>query len=624
MPKTLDGLKGRNSTSRRKELVDKVTDRRRQAQEGRQTFEPYWLRDQEDLEGYVDNKNAKKFPYRSRIRLPIPQWMSNAWVDNLTPIINDEDHPIELMGREGVSREQLFTRQAMLDWQLYQTGFGWKFEDLQRSATTGGTGIWQVVRHTGTILRDQKVPRIEGGEVVGVTWEKKESAYPYYGVGGEEMDKWDLWADTSSGNMEDAMWAIKRKLMTRDEIERRWEVTKKIPDEAKDNGLGWDNFNAAQNGEDYRQKYDQFTRLDHSKAAEGKDKATRKYAVHVMWDVAEDEIIVTLGDMHLLDYVNLEHGDKRLPLVMTRFLPWNKYFYGKSLPHLLHSVSKAAEIVFNMHMDMVQHAAHPTYIVSTLARARLDGLRRGEPGAIVEVIGNPNLLQQLQKNFPTQVATMEEVGFLLRMAESVSNVSNFAIGQGAPGVNRTATGVVTLTQRSQSGFLQHAKRCSSICLEPLGNRINDAIDVMFDKQQVLSMVGLKGQDYQRNWTVEEMIADVRVRPKRLRDHSEQALEAQMWMQLIQSGAAQDPRLNALEIYRRLFEALGQSDIDKLVPQPSNILLQARQPVDPSQTLSEVIAEQRLLQEQGAIPPPNPDMWDFPCLNSFVGCGTANS
>jgi hypothetical protein len=612
MAKSMAQFKGRGAAERRKAKVDKVVELRQYSNEWRQNLEPYWKRDEEDIEGYVDKSSAKKFPYKSRFRMPTAMWMGNAWVDNQVPIILDEDHPIELWGREGVSREVLFTRQALLDYQLYQSGFGWKYEDHTREAVNGGTAIWQVVRHTGTrkMMVKDIVTDPETAEIKAVGWKEDNVPYPYYGVGIEPVSKWDIWPDPSASNMEECPWLVKRVLMTKRDIELRWPETKKIPDKrtregAKDE-LSWENFAAAPRGTDYRSEYDTYSGLNHESAG-GVPKDKQNYEIHILWDTYEDEIIVTLGDMYLLDYRPLEMGDKRLPFVMSRYLTWNKYFFGKSLPHVIHSVSKACEVIFNMHIDVTQLAAHPQYIVSSLARANIAGLRRGEPGAIVEVVGDPNMVQQLQKNFPTQVATMDEVQFLFNIAESVSNVSNYAIGQaGASGVNRTATGVVTLTQRSQSGFLQHAKRDSAMCLEPLGNKINDAIDVMYNKPQVMSIVGLKGEHYDRRWTVNEMAADVKTRPKRLRDHSEKAMSAQMYIQLAQMGLTQDPKINGVELYTRMFEALGERDIPKLVNEPSNLAMLMRQPVDPAQSFAEVIAEQRQLQERGYIKPPVPD------------------
>jgi len=612
--KSMESFKGRGGKERKRAKVQKVMDYRNASNESRQNHEKFWKRDEEDLEGYVDPRDRRKNPYRSKLRLPMFEWMRNAWVDNEAPIILDEDHPIEITGRVGVSRESLFTRQAMLDYQLSQTGFSEKFEDLLRSEVGGGTAFWQVVRHTGTARKNVVKPVVgpDGVELIGTQLVEEDVPYPYYGVGIEEVSKWDLWADPAATDLRECPWIIKRALLTKHQIKRAWPATEKIPDKSKGNNdaLAWENFPSAETDRDYRQEYDTFSQLNYANLHSQAAKSTTRFAVHVLWDTDEDEIIVTLGDRFLLDYQPLEHGDKKLPFVMSKYLPWNKYFYGKSLPQTIHAVAKACEIIFNMHIDMTQHAAYPQYVVSTMARADVTSLRRGEPGAIIPVVGNPDLLKQLQKNFPAGVATMEEVGFIFQMVQMASNVNNYVTGNNSQGFNRTATGVVTLTQRAQSGFLQHAKRCSSACLEPLGNKMNDAIDVMFDKPKVMSIVGIKGQHYERRWSYEQMTADVIVRPTRLRDHSEKSMEAQMWMQLVQTGITQLPGVDAQEMLRRMFEALGQRDIEKLLPQSLTMALQMRQPVPAAQSLAETMEEHRQLAAQGYVPEVTPDEDDM--------------
>ena len=611
MAKSLKDLNVRGKGDKRRAKIQKVTDLRRVSQNMRQSFEPYWLRDQKDLEGYVDPDDKKHFQYRSRLRIPFAEYMRQVWVDNESAILLDEDHPIELTGREGVAEESLDTRQTMLEHQLYLSGFSWKLIDLLRAGTGGGTGIWQVVRETGEALRDVNEPIVDPdtGEITGVRSVEKMVPWPYFGVNLKPVSVWDFWPDPGAENMLECMRCVTRHLMTKPEIQRRWPETQKIPDKAEGKEIGWNNFPTATSADDYRRKYDTATRLNHTAPAPGEGVALR-YAVEIMWDAEEDEIIVTLGDSILLDYQSMEKGDKRLPFVMCRYMPWGgkggDYFFGKSLPHTIHALSSAAECILNMHMDVTKQIIHPQLVVNRMAQVNLNDLRHGEPGIPIQVFGDPSsAIQQLRKDIPAGTAALAELDFIHQMLQVASNVNNLTMGN-PTSPQRTATGVVTLTQSAKSGFVQHAKRTSSECLEPLGDKINDAIDVMYTKPQVMWLIGADGKGYERRWTYEEMVADVITRPKRLRDHSEKAMKAQQWMQLAQAGALQDPRVDGQEGYRRLFKSLGERDIPKLLPQMIPMMMKARQPVDPAQSFREAMTENQQLVDEGFMKSPMPD------------------
>jgi len=614
MPKSINDFKVRGGPAKRDAKITKLREFRETSAAWRKDFEKYWKRDHEDLEGYVDNSDAKKFPYRSRLRIPWPLYMTNAWVDNEAPIILDDDHPIELgPGRRGVPEGAVRTRQSLVDYFLYKTGFQWKLENLLRSEVGSGTGIWQAVRHAGTAMRDVAVPVIEQStqQVVGTEIETQAVHVPYYGPGIEEVSLWDFYPDPGAKYMDTCPRAVRRFIMTKEEIQRRWPETLRIPDKSEkgSNDVSWERMARSAPSDDYRTQYDTYSQLNHAAPGETGMGSGVRYTVDVMWDVEEDEIIVTVGDSYLLDYRSLEMGDKKLPFVKTTYLPWGgtggDYFYGKSLPSVIHALSKAAECLLNMGIDELKWANHPALIVSRMAQANLDSIRRGEPGAIIEVMGNPGMVQQLQKVAQTGNA-MAEVGFIFQMIQMASNVNNYVTGNNAEGFNRTATGVVTLSQRAQSGFLQHAKRLSSVCLEPLGEKFDQAACVMLDKPDVIAIVGADGEFFEDEITYEDLTADVKIRPKRLRDHSERAMEAQMWQSFIQAGGLQLPGIDPQEVLLRFFTALGQRHIEKLLPQQLQMMMQARAPVPPAQSLSEVMAEHRQLKERGFIKPVTPD------------------
>ena len=205
MAKSMQDFKVRGGPDKKAEKISKVANFRHSSERYRKQFELYWKRDVEDLEGHVDNSDSKKFPYRSRLRIPWPLYMVNAWVDNQCPIILDEDHPIELgQGRRGVPQASVDARQGMLDYFLYKTGFQWKLENFTRSEVGHGTSLWQIVRHAGKAKRDVVKPVVDEstGDIVASVMREEEVYVPYYGPGIEEVSLWDFYPDPGGKYMD--------------------------------------------------------------------------------------------------------------------------------------------------------------------------------------------------------------------------------------------------------------------------------------------------------------------------------------------------------------------------------------------------------------------------------------
>lgn len=600
--KTLKGMRA----DKRADLAKDAQARWSQANDHRKGFEKYWLRDIEDLYAYADAGNRTKFPHESCLRPPWAEWMRRIWLANELPVVTNEEHPIEVgAASPHIPAGSIETNQLLLENELYKAGFYSKLEDFKQEEIGIGTCFFRVFRQTGTRELDVMVPDIiqETQEVIGAKTMRQSVPYPYYGVGIETVSPWDVWLDTGARSFDKALWIQMRRLLTKQEIIAEYPEAKRIPDEKAK--VSWKNMPAAASDEDYRQKYDTYSRLNYAGVPHDEKHLPKRYAIMVEWSVAEDHELVYMKDGPVLSYGPLMTPDKRLPFVMNKFLPWGRFTYGRSLNAYVHDLNKAAETLLNMHLDVRAQIIKPKYIVATAGHVEEAELRKGAPGALIHVRRDVNAIKQLEANIPPGTIGMEDFGAVLSLTQVISGITNYTAGANADmaGFNRTASGIMMIQQRGQAAFGLHAERFSRDCLQPLGDKVLDLVHHMTPQAKVMMLVGWTGKTWERKVTWEDLTSDVKCKPKRLRDHAQKAMASQFWTQFVNSNAIQHPAINATEAFKRLFRSMDEPDIAKLVPELTALQMRMKPEVPAAQTATEALGEQAMLVSQGTMPPP---------------------
>jgi len=622
--KSMEGsFRGRGAPAKRQALVSRVADLRNEANGARAPFEAYWKRDEADIAGYVDKKAASKTD--SRLRPGFADYFNEQWELNVNGILFADDFPIELTAASQYSEDQVDTNQAMLDHFLRLTHFQSKAGRFVAQVVGYGTGYMKIVRHTGKrmkVVREPVVDKADPSNVMNSVLVNREQAWPYHGPGIEVPDLWDIW-QPDTYDLEDAAWIVERKRLTKRGIIEHWPHTAKIPDKHTGNGPSWEKMPTTNIESGWYGDVSKYWKLGSPQSgAQTSDHSKRLYDVYVMYDVEQDEIIVQLADTVLLDYTNMFPSDHRVPFVKGIFREWHGFPYGKSLPSRVHQLASAAEFVFNSKIDATQQALNPRMVVSSRSGVDMDELKRNHAGSVLQTRFQDARMAvaPVSMPLPADAAAMGEVQTMSQWLQTHSGVSNFTAGSAAgSGFNRTATGIVTLTQRQQNGFTQFADRLMSDAINPLGNMMIDSVHVMIDDPTKLQIVGKKGGNWDRAITFDDLNADVKAYPVRMRDHSERAQEAQLWLQLLQSGLGQDPKLDVVELYRRAFKALGVREVEKLVPDLMLQLTALRAAVPFAISMEQVVQEHNQLEvsdRDGSpfIKPPQPDEDDLAHLS----------
>lgn len=620
MAKSMKTFRGKDAKRRKQEAVQKVRDYRAVAQDVRTQWERRWNEDEKDLAGRVDKNN--QLWTDSQLRPGFAKHQSTQWRVNVTGILTADDHLVEVgASSSNMPEESIEANQSILDHFFRLARAEVKINQFVDTVVSYGSGVMKVVRHMGRrkrLVREPIVDPDDASRATGTQIVEKEVAWPYYGPGIENIRLTDFWRPPVDVPIEESPYAIERKRLTRRQIEDRWPHTKEIPEKAPRHEPAWANFPTSQQAVDAEFSTSHTRDLPRVRTGRvGEPDKKQLYDIYIMYDAEEDEIIVELGDAYLLDYSHMWTADKRVPFVMGFFQGCNGAPYARSLTSDMRALNSATEFIFNSHIDAVQQTLDPKLVISQAANIDIDEVRQSHAGALIHTVMSDAraAIAPLSEPIPSHMAALSEVQLMGQWQQLHSGVSNFTSGSAAgSGFNRTATGIVTLTQRQQNIFTQFADKLMSEAINPLGDMVLDTAHLMIDRPEVLEIVGRQGEKWQREITYDDLTSNVKAYPKRMRDHSERAQEANLWLQLLNTPFAQSPEVDRTEVLRRLLRALGERNPERLVPGLSKIFASLRSPVPTAQSMNEATKEQRALLNSDrtgspSVPPPQPDMDD---------------
>jgi len=173
-------------------------------------------------------------------------------------------------------------------------------------------------------------------------------------------------------------------------------------------------------------------------------------------------------------------------------------FYGYSIPELLESGQKLKKTLIDGRLDELNLILHPPFITK-LGMMRSQSKMKLRPGANWEAEDPSKDVLRLEMGNVTQQA-FTEVQIVENNDQKVTGITDLAVlgspSSGGNSANRTATGVQAQTNASNSRVHGLVANIEDQTLNPMLQQLWQLICMFMDPQQVLTILGPDGQNFQ--------------------------------------------------------------------------------------------------------------------------------
>lgn len=173
-------------------------------------------------------------------------------------------------------------------------------------------------------------------------------------------------------------------------------------------------------------------------------------------------------------------------------------FYGYSIPELLESGQKLKKTLIDGRLDELNLILHPPFITK-LGMMRTQSKMKLRPGANWEAENPDKDVVRLEMGNVTQQA-FTEVQIVENNDQKVTGITDLAVlgspSSGGNSANRTATGVQAQTNASNTRVHGLVANIEDQTLEPMLTQLWQLICMFMDPQQILSVLGPDGQNFQ--------------------------------------------------------------------------------------------------------------------------------
>ena len=221
--------------------------------------------------------------------------------------------------------------------------------------------------------------------------------------------------------------------------------------------------------------------------------------------LARVEVIRYWQKNHHVWLLGREHVARNTPnqYQALPFLNWcyiNKLgsFYGYCIPELLESGQKLKKTLIDGRLDELNLILHPPFITK-LGMARTQSKMKLRPGANWEAEDPNKDVVRLEMGNVTQQA-FTEVQIVENNDQKVTGITDLAVlgspSSGGNSANRTATGVQAQTNASNTRVHGLVANIEDQTLNPMLTQLWQLICMFLDPQQVLTILGPDGQNFQ--------------------------------------------------------------------------------------------------------------------------------
>jgi hypothetical protein len=522
---TLDGLplaEGQWTAEEAKRIV--LGDFNRAASDRATNYETKW---QNAAAIYAAVRNGEKVWEGSKTpRANMQIWHAFTQVNALRPQLIDAicgadlDFDVEAAS-SGTNITQLHQVRALMEEQLRSLGGMTKFQSfrscvdhLTEDATVLGNGIWEWgwdgprtemavnwQRVTEPEMAMAEHPMLPGMAIPMPTgrmtsYAKKnftpETVSRFFL---DPVDLMDFYIDpnTRCTNVQKAGFAARRHMMTIEEIgSYRGQEGYDIPSDIELYRLSQQK--TFTEGDTTRQAIQSYRGINQTGQDQSVDPRLARLEVIRYWQ--RNHHVWLIGREHVAR--NTPNQYQAIPFLNWCYVNALGSFYGYSIPELLDSGQKLIKTLTDGRLDELNLILHPPFITK-LGMARTQSKMKLRPGANWEAEDPTKDVVRLEMGNVTQQA-FQEVSLVENRDQKVTGITDLAVlgapSSGGNSANRTATGVQAQTTASNTRVHGLVANLEDQTLTPMLTQMWQLICMFLDPQQVLSILGPDGQNFQ--------------------------------------------------------------------------------------------------------------------------------
>ncbi len=388
----------------------------------------------------------------------------------------------------------------------------------------------------------------------------------------------DLYPDPEGTSIDDCSWVIRRRYITRKELEAKIdEGIYKVKDLEAINQAG-DRISEG--------KQDRLAAIGAADAyADEADVGGRRYELLEMWE--DDRVTTVINRTEVIrDEENpFWHGKK--PFGFAKFDPLNGEFYGISLVEVIEHLQAELNTTRNQRIDATSQTINRMWIVlKGMGLEPADLVSR--PNGIIWVDSMEEVPKEVEFKPPDPAAYQEESIIKADIQEATSTYNE---ARGAPSdTKRTATENAIRERSTNIRFETKLRIFEALGLKRLGFFYDQLNQQFIDD---IRSIRISGEDGGYDW--QEM------RPEDIAGRFEyqpagssieptlDKLEYRTNLLNLYNEFKEDPEIKTLELKKRVFEAFGIKDTEKLIKSEEEIMQEQQEELAAQEELQAMLA-----------------------------------
>jgi hypothetical protein len=446
---------------------------------------------------YIAKRNGLIFiTGNSNVQIPYIQ----SAVETMVPRIVDARPEFTVVGRNQDDQAKAEKQVKLMDYNWERANMDRTNEDFVRSTLIYGTGFLQVSWKKD--VRKLKFLRSKDITSKKYEWKQEERVF-FDGPMCEWVDNYNLWYDWHNTARQSKQYWLKRLVLTRAELVRRYPMADKKRLQLALEAPGGDLTDYAAIRQRVRTTNIYTTKssaatagfagqiAEYDKYRNTQDVTVKMYEVYEWWRPFDDAYAVMVGGSYVPIFKDgvmpIPMDFKEAPFIEAAYLKIPGEFEGYGLPMILESPQIMLNLVKNQRLDAATLSIHKMWIVNPLANVNKDELVTRPFGIIYSV--DPNGVREIQFSDIKPSAYKEEE-LLKGDMQYASGVDDFS--QGVGGGSSSATEVRHLRESTLERvrmFVNH-----------LGDAYSDVLRYwmdmsrqLFSEQMTIRIIGKNGQ-----------------------------------------------------------------------------------------------------------------------------------
>lgn len=563
------------SKEKRKNLV---LSRFRWSEQWRRPWDDKWLRWYKTFRGIVP-KLPEGEEDRSNLHIPYTYSTVDAVRAKLLTACFANRPYVSFVPKDADDVENAKNMETLVDIQMNRTDVEFMVRMYQLFTDMliyGGCPYETGWRNESAIVR-RKVPIIENGILLGYE-EQEEEVLLWDDPDFQPFMIDDLYPDPEGTSIDDCSWVIRRRYITRKELEAKIdEGIYKVKDLEAINQAG-DRISEG--------KQDRLAAIGAADAyADEADVGGRRYELLEMWE--DDRVTTVINRTEVIrDEENpFWHGKK--PFGFAKFDPLNGEFYGISLVEVIEHLQAELNTTRNQRIDATSQTINRMWIVlKGMGLEPADLVSR--PNGIIWVDSMEEVPKEVEFKPPDPAAYQEESIIKADIQEATSTYNE---ARGAPSdTKRTATENAIRERSTNIRFETKLRIFEALGLKRLGFFYDQLNQQFIDD---IRSVRISGEDGGYEW--QEM------RPEDIAGRFEyqpagssieptlDKLEYRTNLLNLYNEFKEDPEIKTRELKKRVFEAFGIKDTEKLIKSEEEIMQEQQEELAAQEELQAMLA-----------------------------------